>query len=240
LAIASALLKAEAGSIFYENPQTGETFDPNRVRQTWYHRFVQILHTGISADDIDTIFDNVSIVTFNYDRCIEHFVARALQDVYHIPPKDAQALTSRLRVIHPYGTIGRLPWQNGDGPTVAFGGERERIYNDLGAMSEQIKTFTERLEEGVLLDAIQNDVQEADAIVFLGFAYYDQNMELLTPKTPSRSRRVLGTVYGVSKSDQEVIREQIATRKITTSGTIHLYEGKCVGLFDEYWRTLTS
>src|SRR4051812_25728006 len=77
--------------------------DHSRVRDTWYHRFIQVLHTGVAKHDIESIFDNVAIITFNYDRCIEHFIPEALQAIYHIPAGDAYHLAAKLTIIHPHG-----------------------------------------------------------------------------------------------------------------------------------------
>ncbi|MBO1906800.1 hypothetical protein KHP60_16845 [Microvirga sp. 3-52] len=98
LAIASNILKAERDSSLYVNPDKRHaTFDVEKVKKTWFHRFVQILHTGVSVDDVGGIFDNISIITFNYDRCIEHFLLHALRDIYHLESGDTEKLLSGLR-----------------------------------------------------------------------------------------------------------------------------------------------
>src|SRR3546814_14130691 len=52
----------------------------------------------------------------------------------------AQILTRRLQVIHPYGTVGALPWQ-GKEPVIRYGQQFETA--DLLAASRSLRTFTE-------------------------------------------------------------------------------------------------
>jgi hypothetical protein len=88
------------------------SFAIEKIKKTWLHRFVQLLHTGVSVDDVGKLFENVSIIKFNYDRCIEHFLLYAIHDIYHLDAGRTEELLSTLKIVHPYGTIGRLPWQN--------------------------------------------------------------------------------------------------------------------------------
>jgi hypothetical protein len=50
----------------------------------------------------------------------------------------------------------------------------------------------------------------AERLVFLGFAYGEQNMALLKPPKPMKRIRVYGTALGLSKSDREVVATKIA------------------------------
>jgi hypothetical protein len=120
-----------------------------------------------------------------------------------------------------------------------FGGYKDRRA-PLNQMALQIKTFTEQLGDNSPLPEIHDAIMEADTIVFLGFAYHPQNMTLLHPPNPSKATKVLGTAFAVSEPDQKTIIEDIAARGFTKTGNIELFNGACVGLFDHYWRTLSS
>jgi hypothetical protein len=50
---------------------------------------------------------------------------------------------------------------------------------DLLEIAHQINTFTEQQEDNEKLAIIRRTVQEAEVIVFLGFAFHERNMELL-------------------------------------------------------------
>lgn len=52
-------------------------------------------------------------------------------------------------------------------------------------------------------------MSEAELIVFLGFAYHDQNLALLKPVIPLGHKRMLGTAKGMSDRDVRVVRAQL-------------------------------
>jgi hypothetical protein len=61
---------------------------------------------NVSVAEIDYVFDNVTLIVFNYDRCVETYVPRALQQYYGITQSEAERLLSKLTIIHPYGIAG--------------------------------------------------------------------------------------------------------------------------------------
>ena len=44
------------------------------VDDTWYSAFAQILFQDVPHSQVNGVFDGISIVCFNYDRCIEHYL----------------------------------------------------------------------------------------------------------------------------------------------------------------------
>jgi hypothetical protein len=112
LGIAQAILEAERNSRLSlpEEPGRRNKLDHGRIPGTWYLPFFQLLTENLRNEDVDTIFDNVSIITFNYDRCIEHYLYHAIQNYYAIV--DVERLMKRLKIYHPYGVVGSLPWQD--------------------------------------------------------------------------------------------------------------------------------
>jgi len=67
-----------------------------------------MLTEGVKCADVDEIFNNVSIVCFNYDRCIEIFLKEALITYYKIDEIKSVDLVGRLNIIHPYGSVGHF------------------------------------------------------------------------------------------------------------------------------------
>jgi hypothetical protein len=144
----------------------------------------------VEAKNLGDIFNNLTIINFNYDRCIEHFLFHAMQRLY--PSKGETYVTdlinTKLKIIHPYGVVGSLPWQSRT-KAVVFGGGR---FNDLAELSEQIRTYNEEVEDTKKVDTIREELLQAKRIVFLGFHFHKQNVELLSP--PPSSSPVKGTV----------------------------------------------
>jgi hypothetical protein len=242
LGIVQAILDAEQHSKLFSKAELGRiaTFDRDKVYDTWYLPFFQLLHENVRVDDVDTLFDNVSFIIFNYDPCVKHYLYNAIQTYYGIRDRDAQALMGKLIISHPYGVVGRLPWQDSR-INVSFGGEL-RNYNLLD-IAGQIRTFTERMAgDDPTLAEIRRQVQEAETMVFLGFAFHELNMQLLSPETGSNVRRVFGTAKGISDTDVKtaVVPEISGMLKKGLNRQTHINNQlTCSALFAEYWLTLS-
>jgi hypothetical protein len=59
-------------------------------------------------------------------------------------------LNANLRIYHPYGSLGVLPWQvRNNENSVPFGGSE--YGDDLNLIADEIKTFNEQLEDDGLV-----------------------------------------------------------------------------------------
>jgi hypothetical protein len=202
-AIVRAILEAEKASKLYVDPSNiYNKIDYNQIEGTWYVKFIKMLGRGQSLASVQKIFDNVAFVVFNYDRCIEHFLSNALQQLYGLDRQDAIAITDQLNIIHPYGTVGQLA------TGVPFGGDPHNSLDYL-ALSDRVKTYTEQVAEGDTISTIHDEVIRSEQIVFLGFAYHDQNMTLIKPDQPLDRKPFFGTALGMSESDRQVVIDQM-------------------------------
>jgi hypothetical protein len=188
------------------------------------------------------IFDHVSFIIFNYDRCVEYFLLHSLQKLYGIPEEEASFLDD-LRIVHPYGLVSELRSRMcPDG--LPFGCTDGLDYVSL---TGNIKTYTEQVAAADLLSNIEAEMRKAECLVFLGFAYHSQNMQLLTPSKAMPHKPVFGTAYKMSNADTDVISHQISlffTPNMTTQMRADLIrlENKLTSadLFDNYAKSLTG
>jgi hypothetical protein len=242
LGIVRAILAAESHSAFFKPPEDrrdGLALD--KFAKTWYRSLTKLLTENVRKSGIPGIFENVEIVNFNYDRCLEHYIPHSLSDYYGVPPDEIRNAMRSLIIHRPYGTVGRLPWQLGDGPSVGFG---ESNAEQISRVVQQIRTFTERIEEGAQLEAMRSSIAMADRIIFLGFAFHRQNVELLRVNVKDEAE-IIATAVGISESDRTAIGEELS-RAFGYDGDGMAYRRAdlanftCADFFQEYWRTLTS
>lgn len=193
LGIARAILNAERSSKLYREPHSDRPFPLNDVAGTWLLPMFQLLTEGVTKEDAVTIFDNVTFVVFNYDRCLQAFLTIALSAYYGFDEQQASAISSAAKIIHPYGRVGDFG-ASSSLSTVGFGASRY----DLKKVAEGIRTFSEGLRFDRHRTEIQNAVAVADQIVFLGFAFHPLNMEILAVDEPSNISKVFGTTVGLS------------------------------------------
>src|SRR6516162_11154885 len=186
----------------------------------------------IQTEDVRQIFDNVAFIVFNYDRCLEYFLTNALQMTYGIRAEEAESIVANLKIIHTYGLIRQ----------VSFGFDKADYFH----AADDIKTYTEQIAAVDVIEQLRTEVERADAIVFLGFAFHSQNLLMLKPSKPTKPKFVYGTAYKMSGADVEVVSEQLATffQPVINSearARIKLENNlTSAGLFDHYAKSLTG
>lgn len=253
LGIFQSILEAEKRSKLFVSGNEPVKFD--NLTKTWFAEFVKILTEEVPKSEIGTIFNNVSFVNFNYDRCLEHYLANAISNYYGIEDKTVIETMKSLKVLRPYGSVGLLPWQNNDNDSnfsLAFGADTFLSDNDLYKLdkgvqllnrAKQIKTFNEKQHEQQALNELHTAVREAQNIVFLGFAFHRQNLELLNPGAKCMARSVFATNLGISDDDTRIIQHdlfKLLAQKNGVGPKFHFLERNCGSLFKEYRRSLTS
>ena len=204
--IIRSILEAERKSILYIDRGNGDTTIKldDKLEATWYIKFIQLLARGVALDDVTDLFNQVAFIDFNYDRCLEHFLLHAVHRLYGLSLDQARQICGKLRIIHPYGYVGdTLTAGNREVP---FGGQAR---NHL-ALASGIKTYTEQIRDTAELSAIREEIARAQNIVFLGFAYHDQNLQMLLPSEPPQvSPVIFGTAYEMSEPDTSVVIKQL-------------------------------
>jgi hypothetical protein len=79
LAIAHTILAHEKSCALYVR-SSSEFSDVKKIEQSWFSDFLYLMQDQIVANEnLDNIFDNLCIINFNYDRCVEQFLFYALQ-----------------------------------------------------------------------------------------------------------------------------------------------------------------
>jgi len=247
LGIASCLMDAEKECL--EKYSIGDAYQQEinweEFQNTWIHNFFQTLTEGVKKSELHSIFSNIQFIIFNYDRSLEYFLTRAIENYYQIERVDAEHVMKSATFIHPYGMIGALEWQDNELPKRSFG---EEYKNDLYDISQSILTFSEQIEDEASLNNIRSAVLSATKLIFLGFAFHDSNIDLLTPGDNGTHRKAICTAFGISDSDCTVIREQLKKLCMLSKISKDLKSGNYIidnsatasSLFEKYRKTIVT
>jgi hypothetical protein len=236
-AIVRSVLEAEARSkLFFQPHVKHDAFDPNKFADTWFAKFMYMLGRGVSRENVSSIFDNARFIIFNYDRCVEHFLFNALKRLYNLSDEETSSIVEEIQIIHPYGVVGSLH-------NVPFGTSQTNYV----ARAQGIKTYTEQIAAADVIAQLADEVYQAACLVFLGFAYHSQNMQMLKPQKRINANAVFGTAYKMSDSDANIVTHQLVNflptnvRVQQRSQMIRL-ENKltCAALFDYYAKSLSG
>jgi hypothetical protein len=200
-------------------------------RDSWFVKFMKLLGRGANPENL---FNDVAFVVFNYDRCLEQFLWHAVERLYGLPPNKTRETFSKATIFHPYGAIGPIP-QIGSQDSVPFGGNN---LNDYVGLASRIRTYTEEAESREI-HAIHGVLAAADRLVFLGFAFHRQNLDLLMQGGKlAVPHNVYATTDRFSTDDRQVIRDRIF--QMLASGNVHDQPLKCNQLLDHYRLTLAA
>lgn len=236
LAIVHSILHSESRCKLANHVSSDGLFEA--VDSTWLKRLYQTLTADQPFDGLRGRFEQIAIVNFNYDRCIEYYIFQALQSSYRKPDQETAELIKSLRIYHPYGQVGFLSWQQGD--LFARFGQHEDP-NLLAHLSKNIKTFNEVInKDDEEYCSLVRAMRQAQHVVFLGFHYHKQNLKLLgydgeTVKS-GEDRTHFGTALGISTPNVEMIVDELNKVKFSNAKVSSYLRDDldCNGLLNEY------
>jgi len=199
-------------------------FSPHEDK--WYGVVVNALKSSL-VEDFD---NNVSFLTFNYDRSFEHYLFLSIKNSYEKIKDENECvkIVNSIPIIHLHGQTGKLPWQsskdcitreysknfkeldfiksanNVEFHPTQFLQARENIFN----ISNQIKIIHEKeLDSDVGFQEANKLLDSANNIYFLGFGYHDDNLKRLkiSQISPRIKRNIDGTSCGIGAAKRKHI-----------------------------------
>ncbi len=199
-AIACGLIPYEKEEALFA-PSAGSSGGPR-----WYQLLLAEL-----GNNIDTFADNqLSVLTFNYDRSLEHFLVVALSRKYNLRPTRTWEHVQSIPIHHLYGSLGDYT------PS----GSRGRPYSsriDFQSVQDCVDSIR-ILREGTVQDEVFASAHEvlrkAEVVVILGFGFDRTNMERLKIDLAPDNALVLASAFGMAKRERERAQELIG-RSIT-------------------------
>lgn len=238
LAIVRAILEAEKASKIAADPlENPPKINFDSVGDVWLKQLVLRMFEGVTNDNRGLIFKNISFISFNYDRCIAHYLLHSLMTYYRVAEeRKAADYLKDLPIYHPYGRVGHLPWQNPQKATPFGASESAHILE----LAENIKTYSERVDDENMLLEMKKALVEAEVVVFLGFAFHNQNMKLLQLAQRSNIKKIFATTFGMSSSEKHVVIQSIKTMFLNSGAVgdkIVMEDMKCHQFIKEYRRS---
>ena len=212
--IAFEMFTAEQRSQFREKAkrlravsnQAVKKWDVNEYLQTkdfqgedWYSYLFDRLTAGFVETDVLPDFSDgkLALITFNYDRSLEHFLYESVRNSFtEVPENRVADCLKSLRILHVYGQVAPLKWQDSEAGVEYRPPISEDLIKNAAA---KIKTIYEEKESAELSEAHEL-LKSAQRIFFLGFGYAPENMEVLNlPQLIPPRCEVCGTAFGMTE-----------------------------------------
>ncbi len=181
-------------------------------------------HMTVGREDFED--NELSVITFNYDRTFEHFVFESLRNLYPGGAAGARRRLASIQIVHLHGRLGGYP-PSTNGRGVPFG----------ATLSKEVIT---RARNGIKIvpDEDDNDgpmrhdkdfdrayklLQETEQVIFLGFGFDAKNVRrlALAECLPSDA-----TVYATTKGLRDPDR-QTAEEIMELGDRFHPYPKTC-------------
>jgi hypothetical protein len=244
-AIFSTILKAEKKSALWTDVNNRE-YTPI-LENTWYLSLFQQLIRQATLNTFVNRLNDIQFITFNYDRSLEFYLFHSIQRSYEVASEKAAEIMSNIKIYHPYGQGGSLPYQKGP-LTFDYGAFQKYTENNL---AQYLKTYTEGTDiKAEDYKKAMFNLYEAEKVVFLGFAFHQQNIDLLYKLIDVwKEQRKLDKIntFAISnyyatffETSQDNIKE--TEKQLRKSNDrikdFKICERKCVDLFSEYSKAL--
>jgi hypothetical protein len=154
--------------------------------------------------------NRLSIITFNYDRSLEHFIETALWNSNYTTAtrEQSQEAVKALPILHVYGRLALLPWQVVDPVRDLVRSYRPNLtYPDVMRAARMIRIISEQKDDDLYKDAdflrAWELIDQADQICFLGFGYHLKNVERLKIDNSKNRWKINGTSLNLSDSEKK-------------------------------------
>ena len=225
-AILTAILKMEGSSKFNENmPGDNRKYD-------WYsYLFDRMTNALIDQNAYLRFKENkLGFVTFNYDRSLEYYLHNSLRHSFMDSIDGSEKFSDliSLPVLHVYGLISKLPWQDDHGSKY----QSKLSYGLVESLHSNIRVIHERTDNNI--NAIKELISGANRIFFLGFGFAKENLDALDlPNTFKKDQQIFGTAFGFTEKERREIIKKLRRPKIITEPIIEI-KMDCLTLLREY------
>lgn len=253
LAIVQSILEAEKSSAIYFDPQRNSSkINFKNLDNTWYLSFFQMLTENCEFNQLKTRFASITLIIFNYDRCIEHFLIHAIMQYYRVELDQAKAMVDKINIFHPYGKVGRILSPNYN-ENIDFGAKVR--FDGLLKLAEGIRTFTESTnKDDAYLSKMHTKMETSKRLIFLGFGFHELNMQLLRLESSWVDREIFpncfASAWEIEEDGQNIIKDRIVELfNLDVSGflekeinehknSINIRNAKCHDFFKYYLMSL--
>ena len=180
LAIAYCLIPYEhEANLYHPREQAGD----------WY----EYLSGKLNASFDEFGNNKLSIITFNYDRSLEHYLFTSLRSLHGRSIDDCLEKLAKVPIIHVFGQLGTIQYpQRGCREYLPLGGDEGKVRD---AVLDAAAGITLLHQEASDLNEARKLLGAAERVCFLGFGYHPLNLSRLTLEDSADRRRwVFGTV----------------------------------------------
>jgi hypothetical protein len=173
-------------------------------------RWIDELFDKMRANPASFADNQVSIITFNYDRSIEYFFRKALKSTYGLGEDSVADLVESISIVHIHGQLGEPHFLSDDGRDYKDDTSR----NSLRTAVDSMRIIYEQLDESLEYQRAHELIAQAEILCFLGFGYHRENMRRLAVTGHFQGERLLGTCFGMEDNERRVLEKRFGYKRL--------------------------
>jgi hypothetical protein len=182
-AIAAALAPYESTDALYLAPGS------------WYDYFYDKLNARFEEFD----HNSVKVLTFNYDRSLEHYLFTSLRNCYGKSVGECAQKLRSIEIVHLYGQLGEYPPIGRPEASIRYGPTMDA--ESLIIASDGIKIIHEGEGNTEAFDRAHEILRSAEQVCFLGFGYHPANVERLFGYDHHGGPPITGSTMGLTRKE---------------------------------------
>ena len=182
--------RAMIGFVLMPYEDSSNLHAPNGGR--WYRYLYSDIIAPLSPQDFGT--NQLSIITYNYDRSLEKFFFDVLKKGFSLMDADAASLSQAIPIVHVHGSFGNLPGAGGHGrPYFAD-------FTDIHDAMHRLHIVSDDIQQSGVVERCSKLLEVASHVVFLGFGYDSVNVTRLELEKRCANARFYGTRFKMTNS----------------------------------------
>lgn len=150
----------------------------------------------------------LSVITFNYDRSLEHYLITSLRNSFEASDMGAAKVLNSLPILHVHGQLGQLPSVVGTGRHYSPNNSQE----NLKLATEGIRIVHEVETDDEVFGQARAMILNADRIIFIGFGYDRTNLIRLgfpDISVEDRPRKIYGSAFEFTTKEMDLVKPRL-------------------------------
>lgn len=177
--------------------------DPRAISRDTEGNWYELLWKCMQAKVEDFANNEVSFITFNYDRSLEFFLLRSLMNYFGISEDKANKIINDIPIIHIHGMLGSFeraqPFYRDYNPQITA--------DIIKAGAEMIRVFHEdNVEANEIIQNANLLLSNTKVICLLGFGYHPVNIQRIQLDQYVNVKPMFGSVYEMGEAEIKQVR----------------------------------
>lgn len=183
---------------------------PKDSDDDWLKYLFGVMLEGVRTPEEFVKNNNLSFVTFNYDRYLESWLHQRIRHSFGICGGAALDLLNEIPIFHVYGSLGAYPDPN------------HHFSLKWIEATRSIRTIFDTEQDKACVDSAKAVLTDAEIICLLGFGYHQENIDLLgLDKIFDSTGTVCSSRYGLTDSEFQRLSRGLNSVQVTEEHLKH-------------------